>query len=71
MNSKTNTARFNRILVVDDTTANLLLLTNQLTEHSYIVHPASDDELAFRFFQSINPSRPHFARYPDSGHGRL
>jgi PAS domain S-box-containing protein len=55
MNKETNNAHFNRILVVDDTTANLLLLTDLLTEHGYIVHPASDGELALRFVRSILP----------------
>ena len=44
-----------RILVVDDTTANLQYLTNILTKQGYIVHPASDGELALRFVQSILP----------------
>ena len=44
-----------RILVVDDTTANLQLLTKILTEQGYTVHPASDGELAVRFVQTILP----------------
>ena len=48
-------AHFHRILVVDDATANLQLLTNILSEQGYIVHPASDGELALRFVQSILP----------------
>jgi PAS domain S-box-containing protein len=55
MIKETNDAHFNRILVVDDTSANLLLLTDFLTEHGYIVHPASDGELALRFVRSILP----------------
>ena len=48
-------ARFGRILIVDDTTANLQLLTHLLTEHGYTVHPASDGELALEFVRSIVP----------------
>lgn len=55
MSEKMSSDHFNRILVVDDTTANLQLLTNLLTEHGYTVHPASDGELALRFVQSIQP----------------
>jgi DNA-binding response OmpR family regulator len=47
--------RFDRILVVDDTTANLQLLTNLLTSHGYTVHPASDGELALEFVRSTLP----------------
>jgi DNA-binding response OmpR family regulator len=45
----------NKILVVDDTTANLQLLTNLLTEHGYTVYPASDGELALEFVRSTLP----------------
>jgi PAS domain S-box-containing protein len=45
----------NRILVVDDTTANLQLLTRLLTAHGYTVHPASDGELALEFVRSTLP----------------
>jgi len=55
MNQETTQARSDRILVVDDTTANLQLLTNLLTEQGYIVHPASDGELALEFVQSTQP----------------
>src|SRR5512137_2881382 len=55
MNKVTNNARSDRILVVDDTTANLQLLTNLLTEHGYTVHPASDGELALEFVRSTLP----------------
>jgi len=55
MNSETNSARFNRILVVDDTTANLLLLNSLLTGHGYVVYPASDGELALEFIRSTLP----------------
>ena len=50
-----NTGRSGRILVVDDSTANLQLLTQLLTEHGYTVHPASDGELALEFVRSILP----------------
>src|SRR5512137_1839850 len=46
---------FNRLLVVDDTAANRQLLTNLLTEQGYIVHPASDGELALEFVRSTIP----------------
>ena len=55
MSEEMSSDHFDRILVVDDTTANLQLLTNLLTEHGYTVHPASDGELALRFVQSIQP----------------
>src|SRR5512147_2028907 len=46
---------FNRLLVVDDTAANRQLLTNLLTAHGYIVHPASDGELALEFVRTTLP----------------
>jgi putative two-component system response regulator len=49
MPETTNTARYNKILVVDDTSANLQLLNNLLTEQGYTVHPSSDGELALEF----------------------
>lgn len=55
MHKEIKPAPFGRILIVDDTTANLQLLTNLLTEHGYRVHPASDGELALEFVQSILP----------------
>jgi PAS domain S-box-containing protein len=55
MTEETNTASFNKILVVDDTTANLQFLTNLLTERGYTVYPASDGELALEFVGSILP----------------
>jgi len=55
MNEKTNNGRFDRILVVDDTTANLQLLTKLLTEHGYTVYPASDGDLALEFVRSTLP----------------
>jgi PAS domain S-box-containing protein len=50
-----NPERFNKILVVDDNTANLQLVMNLLTEHGYSVFPASDGELALEFIQSTLP----------------
>lgn len=44
-----------KILVVDDTPANLQLLTNLLTEHGFTVYPASDGELALEFVTSTLP----------------
>ncbi|MEW6261714.1 MAG: PAS domain S-box protein [Thermodesulfobacteriota bacterium] len=55
MPQEMNTAHLVRILVVDDSTANLQLLTNLLTEHGYTVHPASDGELALEFTRSVLP----------------
>ncbi len=50
-----NHALFNRILVVDDSTANLQLLMDLLTEQGYTVYPASDGELALEFVQTTIP----------------
>jgi PAS domain S-box-containing protein len=50
-----NQKRFNKILVVDDSTANLRLLMSLLTERGYTVYPASDGELALEFVQSKLP----------------
>jgi PAS domain S-box-containing protein len=55
MSKAMNNAGLHRILVVDDASANLLLLTNLLTGHGYTVHPASDGELALEFVRSILP----------------
>ncbi len=44
-----------RILIVDDTPANLRLLMHMLSEHGYIVHPATDGETALRFVQFTLP----------------
>ena len=44
-----------RILIVDDTPANLRLLMHILDEHGYSVHPACDGETALRFVQSTLP----------------
>jgi PAS domain S-box-containing protein len=50
-----NPERFDKILVVDDSSANLQLLMNLLSEHGYRVFPASDGELALEFVQSTLP----------------
>jgi signal transduction histidine kinase len=50
-----NHALFNRILVVDDSTANLQLLMDLLSEQGYTVYPASDGELALEFVQTTIP----------------
>jgi PAS domain S-box-containing protein len=44
-----------RILVVDDTPANLRLLTKMLSEQGYVVHPASGGKPALRFLQFTLP----------------
>ncbi len=44
-----------RILIVDDTPANLRLLMQMLSAHGYLVHPATDGETALRFVQSTLP----------------
>ncbi len=55
MSEETHNEGFNKILVVDDATANLLLLTNLLTAQGYTVYPASDGELALEFVRSTLP----------------
>ncbi|MEJ2693076.1 MAG: response regulator [Candidatus Thiodiazotropha sp.] len=50
-----NRKRFDKILVVDDNSANLQLLMNLFTQHGYTVFPASDGELALEFVQSTTP----------------
>jgi len=55
MSEESNNEHCERILVVDDTTANLQLLTNLLTEHGYTVYPASDGELAMEFVRTTLP----------------
>jgi len=44
-----------RILVIDDTPANLRLLMNMLTKHDYIVHAAINGEIALQFVQTALP----------------
>ncbi len=55
MTEPTNMATGGKILIVDDTGANLQLLTNLLREHGHTVHPASDGELALEIVQSQCP----------------
>ena len=55
MREEINSIHVDRILVVDDTVANLQLLTKILTGQGYVVHPASDGELAMCFVQSTIP----------------
>jgi PAS domain S-box-containing protein len=50
-----NTTHPAKILVVDDTSTNLQVLTNLLEEHGYTVYPASDGELALEFVRSTLP----------------
>ncbi|MEX0731814.1 MAG: EAL domain-containing protein [Aquisalimonadaceae bacterium] len=44
-----------RILIVDDTPANLLLLMKMLTNAGYLVHPVDDGRLALRFIEHTLP----------------
>jgi len=55
MNANTVEKSKGRILIVDDTPANLRLLMNMLVKQSYTVHPASEGELALKFVQTIVP----------------
>ncbi|HLP15697.1 MAG TPA: response regulator [Bacteroidota bacterium] len=55
MNEAMDTTHFNKILVVDDASANLQFLQNLLTAHGYTVYPASDGELALEFVRSTLP----------------
>lgn len=55
MHNEMNTPHLDKILIVDDTTANLQLLTNLLTAQGYTVYPASDGELALEFVRSTSP----------------
>ncbi|MDD2733316.1 MAG: response regulator [Desulfuromonadaceae bacterium] len=55
MNEETTDRHSGRILVVDDTTANLQLLTKLLTGHGYAVYPASDGGLALEFVRTTLP----------------
>ncbi|MFH2075095.1 MAG: response regulator, partial [Pseudomonadota bacterium] len=55
MNNETNKARTDKILIVDDTPANLQLLTNLLKEQGYLAYPASDGELALEFVRFTLP----------------
>ncbi len=55
MHKETSKTQLNKILVVDDTSANLQLLTNLLTAQGYNVYPASDGDLALEFVRSTLP----------------
>jgi two-component system, sensor histidine kinase and response regulator len=44
-----------RILIIDDTPANLRLLNSILIEQEYAVHPANSGEHALRFLESTTP----------------
>jgi len=55
VSEETTSVRLDKVLIVDDTAANLQLLTSLLTEQGYQVYPASDGALALRFVQSIVP----------------
>jgi PAS domain S-box-containing protein len=55
MYKEEHTSHLGKILVVDDTTANLQLLMNLLKTHGYTVYPASDGELAMEFVRSTLP----------------
>ena len=55
MHQAMSKTHFDKILVVDDTTANLQLLTKVLTEQGYTVYPASEGELALEFVRSVLP----------------
>ncbi len=55
MSEETTRALPGDILIVDDSSANLKLLMKILTGRGYVVHPASDGELAFRFLRSTLP----------------
>ncbi len=50
-----NTVRLDKILVVDDASVNLQLLTNLLEADGYTVYPASSGELALEFVRSTIP----------------
>ncbi len=55
MHTPVNTLHSGKILVVDDTTANLQLLTSLLMEHGYTVYPATESEQALDFVRSTIP----------------
>jgi two-component sensor histidine kinase/CheY-like chemotaxis protein len=44
-----------RILIIDDDTASLKMLTDMLAERGYVVHPANEGELGLRFVQRTPP----------------
>jgi PAS domain S-box-containing protein len=55
MSEQTTRVEPGSILIVDDSTANLQLLTGILKEQGYVVHPASDGKLALRFLRASMP----------------
>jgi diguanylate cyclase (GGDEF)-like protein len=55
MTADSASAQKGRILVIDDTPANLHLLVDMLAEHGYTVHPATGGKTAFRFLQATLP----------------
>jgi signal transduction histidine kinase/DNA-binding response OmpR family regulator len=55
MIEKTSNLLAETILIVDDSTANLQLLTSILKDEGYVVHPASDGKLALRFLRTTLP----------------
>ncbi|MES9991728.1 MAG: response regulator [Candidatus Thiodiazotropha sp.] len=55
MTEQPTTSQPNTILIVDDNTANLHLLTSILKSQGYVVYPASDGNLALRFLRSTLP----------------
>jgi signal transduction histidine kinase/DNA-binding response OmpR family regulator len=55
MNENATGSHPDTILIVDDSTANLQLLTNILKGQGYVVHPASDGKLALRYLRSTLP----------------
>jgi DNA-binding response OmpR family regulator len=55
MNGDQNPAQSDRILIVDDDTGDLHLLTELLAEHGYTAHPASTGELALKFVHATIP----------------
>lgn len=56
MNASTSqTKASKRILIIDDTPANLRLLMHMLTKHDYIVHASINGEIALQFVQATLP----------------
>lgn len=53
--SPSSTPQKGRVLIVDDTPANLRLLTALLSEHGHTVHAANGAEPALRFLQATPP----------------
>ena len=55
MSEQPTNAPAGRIMIVDDTPANLQFLRVTLAAHGYAVHPANDGELALQFVQRTLP----------------